>query len=255
MPRLPAAIHLGVCLGSTTLPASAARNLWPTDALLLCRHDRGCESESFAILATIPSDCLDDKNLAQYLYERGRCLAQRHHFAMAEKSFVHAYSLFRKHPEWSVQPLAWALTALAAAQIEQSKLNAAARSLHEVVLLTPRLPADVAEGAMRVVARYCIAKGDRSQYARSLRTIYKIVREESPCPVSRATAYLEMKLAEAAACVRDVEPAGALQASLRTLRRNSSQPMLVSAASQLLSRRCPPRKRIRCKTHAEEIDV
>jgi hypothetical protein len=168
---------------------------------------------------------------------------------------VHALGLLRKHPECSIRPLAWTLTSLAAARIEQLKLNEAAASLHDAVLLTPRLPAEVAEGVMRVVAQYCLARNDVRQHARALRTIHEIVREECPCPVKRATVYLEMRLGEAAACEEVLETAGTFQASLRTLRRSRSHPELVVAASRLLGSRCPPKKRIRVKTHAEEAAV
>ena len=140
-------------------------------------------------------------------------------------------------------------------RIDQSKLNAAAGSLHDAVLLTPKLPAEVAEGVMRVVAQSCLARGDVRRHARALRTIHQIVHEESPCPVSREDAYLEMRLGEAAACEEVLEASGTFQASLRTLRRSRSHPELVVAASRLLGSQRPPKKRIRVKTHAEEAAV
>jgi hypothetical protein len=215
----------------------------------------GRDHESFAILATVPADCLGDIDMAQFLYERGRCLVLRKRFTAAENNFAHALGLLRKHPECSVRPLAWTLTALAAARIDQSKLNEAAGSLHDAVLLTPRLPAEVAEGVMRVVARYCLVRGDVCRHAKALKTINDIVREECPCPVRRATAYLEMKLGEAAACEEFLELAETFQASMRTLRRSRSHPELVVAASRLLGSQCPPKKRMRVKTHAEEVAV
>ena len=162
----------------------------------------GREYESSAMLSMVPADCLRDMDLAQYLFERGRCLVLRKRLAAAENNFGHALGLLRKRKnlERSVRPLAWALTALAEVQIDQSKLEEAARSLHEVILLTPRLPAEVAEGVMRVVALYALAGGDLRQHAKALKTINEIVREECPCPVGRAAAYLEMNLAEATAC-------------------------------------------------------
>ena len=213
------------------------------------------DNESFAILVTVPADCLGDVDLAQYLYERGRCLAKRRRFDAAENNFVHALRLLRKHPECSIRPLAWALSSLAAARLDLSKLNEAAGSLQEAVLLMPRLPAEVAEGVMRVVARYCLLRGDVCRHAKALKTINDIVRKGCPCPVSRATAYLEMRLGEAAACEEILETGEAFQASLRALRRSRSHPELVVAASRLLGSRCPPKKRIRVKTHAEEAAV
>ena len=133
-----------------------------------------------------------------------------------------------------------------------NKLNDAAGNLHDVILLTPHLSGEVAEAVMRVVARYCLARGDMRRHAEALKTVNDIVREECPCPVGRAAAYLEMKLGQAAACEEVLDAPGTFQASLRTLRRSRSHPELVQAASRLSVSLCPPKKRIRSKTHAEE---
>ena len=102
---------------------------------------------------------------------------------------------------------------------------------------------------MRVVARYCLARGDVRQHAKALQSIFAIVNEECPCPVGRAVALLEMKIGEGAASEK-VTLDEAAQASLKTLRRNKSHPELVAAASQLFRN---PRKRCRVKTHAEDV--
>ena len=220
----------------------------------------GRDVESMAIFAILAvastdTDCLGDVDLAQYLYERGRCLAQRKRFAVAEKDFEHAVTLLRRHPECPTRQIGTTLTALAGARIDQNKLCDAAGSLWDAVLLTPRLPAEVVQGLMRVVARYCLARGDLRRHAEALTTIHDIACEECPCPVGRATAYLEMKLGQAAACEEVLDESGTFQASLRTLRRSRSRPELVEAASRLSISQCPPKKRIRVKTHAEDSAV
>ena len=195
---------------------------------------------------------MGDDDHAQFLFERGRVLALQNRYSAAEYNFQHALVLLRKHPECAVEPLALTLASLATAQIDLNKLNQAAVSLQEVILMTPRLPADIAEVVMRVVARYCLARGDVRRHAMALKTINEIIREECPCPVGRATAYLEMRLGQAAACdeVVTLDAAGAVQSSLRTLRRSRSKPELVVAASRLLR---SPKKRCLDKTHPEDV--
>ena len=174
-------------------------------------------------------------------------LALQNRARAAEHNFQHSLQMLRRHPERSVQPMAKTLMSLAAVQIDLNKLNDAAEHLHDVILLIRRLPAEIAETVMRVVARYCLARGDVRQHAKALNTINEIVREACPCPVGRAVAFLEMRIGEEAAC-EAVTLDGALRASLKTLRRNNSHPELVTAASQLFR---SPKKRCLVKTHAE----
>lgn len=216
----------------------------------------GRSDEASAILAMLPASLLGEVDLAQFLFERGRVLALRNRFAAAENNFQHAVGLLRRHDRSHVEPLAMSLMSLAATQLELNALNNAACTLQDVVRLTPRLPADLAEAAMRVIAAYCLARGDVCQHAKARQTINDIVRGESACPVRRAAAYLEMRLAEAAAydATGDADPT-TFQASLRTLRRAQSSPALVHAAARLLGSQCPPTKRRRVKTHPEEADA
>ena len=228
----------------------------PLMDLCAAATNAGRSDEASAILAMLPASLLGEVDLAQFLFERGRVLALRNRFAAAENNFQHAVGLLRRHVEGHVEPLAMSLMSLAATQLELNALNNAAGTLHAVILLTPRLPADMAEAAMRVIGRYCLARGDVRQHAKALKTINDIVHEESSCPVRRAAAYLEMRLAEAAAydVAVDTNP-NAFQASLRILRQTQSSPALVHAASRLLGSQCPPKKRRRVKTHPEEADA
>ena len=214
----------------------------------------GREADSLAMLATLPADCLGEVDLAQFLFERGRCLVIRKSYTAAENDFEHALRLLRRHPESPLRPLVWTLTSLASARIEQAKLDLAAVSLHEGVVLIRKLPSATAEGLMRVVARYYLARGDTRQHAKAMRAIHHLVQAGCPCPVGQAAAYLEMRLAETAVCeeTSGVDADGSLATSLKTLRRSRSHPELVSVASQLLGSWCPPRKRCRGKTHPEE---
>ena len=209
----------------------------------------GHVNESQAMLAMLPSVTLVGLDRAQYLFERGRMLQLRGYFHAAESSLQQSLQLLRRHPERSVRPRAKTLMRLADVQIDLKKLNAAAMNLHEVVLLTTQLPAGIAEEVMRVVARYCLERGDPYHHAKALRTINDIVRAECPCPVGRAVAFLEMKLSEVVA-FEHVTPNEDFRASVKTLRRNNSHPALIAAASTLYR---SPKKRCRCKTHAEDV--
>ena len=209
----------------------------------------GHTNESLAILAMLPASTLADIDLAQFLFERGRILQLQGRLLSAENNLQHSLRLLRGHPERSVQPRARTLMTLADVQIGLNSLNAAAQSLHEAVLLTRRLPAEVAEGVMRTVAKYCLARGDVRQHAMALKTINDIVREECPCPVGRAVAFLEMKIGEEAA-FEEVTLAETVRSSLKTLRRNNSHPELIAIASKLYR---SPKKRCRSKTHAEDV--
>jgi hypothetical protein len=200
----------------------------------------------------LPASTLGEIDLAQFLFERGRVLALRTRYSAAEYNFQHALGLLRKqHPACPAKPLALALLSLAAVQIDLNKLNQAARHLNDIILMTPRLPADVAEISMRVVARYCLARGDVQQHAKALHTINEIVREECPCPVGRAVAYLEMKVGEAASGLAAEARTCVLQSSLKTLRRSKSHHELVGAASRLLDN---PNRRCFVKTHPEDAE-
>ena len=204
---------------------------------------------SLSVLNMLPASTLGGYDTAQFLFERGRAFAEQGRVLQAENNLQHSLHLLRQQPERSVQPRAKTLTALAAVQIDLKKLNAAALSLHELVLLTRHLPAEIAEAAMRVVARYCLAKGDVCQHAKALKTIHEIVREECPCPIGRAVAFLEMRLGQEAASEKTTLGED-FYASLKTLRRNNSHPDRIATASQLYR---SPRKRCRGKTHAEDV--
>ena len=104
-------------------------------------------------------------------------------------------------------------------------------------------------GVMRVVAKYCLARGDAYQHAKALKTINEIVQEGCPCPVGRAVAFLEMKIGEEAACEKVIVSED-FRRSLKTLRRNNSHPELIATASALYR---SPKKRCRSKTHAEDL--
>ena len=253
--------HCRVCLQPFTTDAvmAARRSMLARPAMFTAIMDfchaatcAGRGADSLAALTIVPADLLGDIDLAQYLFERGRSMELRKRHTAAENDFEHALRLLRRHPECSVRPRAWTLTSLASVRIEQARLNEAAACLYEAFLLVHKLPPKVVEGMMRVVAKYCLARNDMSHHARAHKAIHDLVRAGCPCPVGRAKAYLEMRLAETAASEETIDAEGSLQASLKALRRSDAHAELVAVASRLLGSRCPPSKRCRYKTHPEE---
>jgi tetratricopeptide (TPR) repeat protein len=210
--------------------------------------DAGRTNETLAILSMVPSGSLRDVDLAQFLYERGRVLRRLGRTSSAECNFKHALVLIQKNPQCSIKPLVMTLTALAQTHIELKHFGRAAQCLEEVVVLTPRLSGYLAEASMRVVAQYCLARGDLQRHAQALKTIYEIVRLECPSLAGRAAAFLEMRLAEVACGIASDLELDPLRQFLRTLRRSHSKPQLVEAASKLLG----PTRRLHTKTHSED---
>ena len=210
--------------------------------------DAGRTNEALAILSMVPSGSLRDADLAQFLYERGRVQRRLGRISSAEYNFRHALVLIRKSHQRSIKPLAMTLTALAQTHIELNTFGPAAQYLQEVVALTPRLSGILAEAAMRVVAQFCLARGDLQRHAQAMKTVYEIVRLECPSQADRAVAFLEMRLAEVGCGIASDLDLDTFKQFLRTLRRSQSKPQLVEAASKLLG----PTRRLRSKTYAED---
>lgn len=210
--------------------------------------DAGRTSETIAILDMVPSECLGDVDPAQFLYERGRVIRRLGRTSSAECYFKHALNLVQKSPQCSIKPVVMTLTALAQTQIELKSFARAAQCLREVVVLIPRLTGYLAEAAMRVVAQYCLARGDLQRHAKALKTIYDIVRVECPSQAGRAAAFWEMRLAEEACGISSDLEMDTLRQYLRVLRRSHSKPLLVEAASKLLG----PTRRLYTKTNSED---
>ena len=140
---------------------------------------------------------------------------------------------------------------LASVLIDQKKFYAAAQHLCSAVHLTTLLRANVAENVMRTIARYFRELGHKHRYVQALRTVYEIVQAEDVDLVRRAAVLLELRVGEAkiGECVVDA----AFGNALRLVRASRRHADILQNAATVMSQRIKPARRLRTKTHPEDI--
>ena len=96
---------------------------------------------------------------------------------------------------------------------------------------------------MHTMADIFWLQGSMERYTETLKTICSILEEESKDPFARASANVELAVAEG-----DV---GSLRCALRILRKRDDG--TVQRAAMTLASLNPPAKRLRTKTHPEDM--
>ena len=253
-----------VCLASytdTALLASARYRLTtaPTLQLLLSfvtsATNAGRHEQALSMLRALPYESLPDSSKCQYLFEKGRAHALLRMHAEAELNFLQALGMLQDKPRANPQHKALILVGLATALLDQKKVYAAAHYLCNVVKLTRFLRASVVESVMRTVARYCLELGNKHRYVMALRTVNQVVEAEEEDPVRRAAVLLEVRVGEALVgdCVIDA----AFGRALRIVRVSRRYEDLLRDGAIVMSQHIQqqPRKRLRTKTHPEDVSV
>ena len=209
-------------------------------------------AESLATLALMNPSSLEDFAMARFLCEKGRAMRELSQPAAAEIQFSNACTLLEQAPSASPKHLAVCMIGLATCQIDQRLLRKAATTLSRACELAPSLPADMGEAVMRAVASYSMARGNKTQFVSALEFINEIVQAESPDPAARAAAFIELETAREMynRMVPDLLIVGK---ALSILRRSRPQIWLVHSAANMLASHLEPARRLRQKTHPENV--
>ena len=203
------------------------------------------------MLRSIPFDVLPETSKTQYLFEKGRALASLGKYAHAEQCYSHALLQIQQAPRANLQHKALVLAGLAASLIDQQKTYMAAHHLCAATQLTRSLTASVVEIVMRTIARYFLAIGNKQRHAQALRTVLEIVQSDERDPVRRGIVLIEVRLAEKdiGECTVDLEFARAI----KTVRASGRYGRDLRDASIVLGAGIKPTRRLRGKTHPEDI--
>ena len=204
-----------------------------------------------SMLRVLPIDSLPASSKIHYHYERGRVQVLVGRQAEAEASFLQTLAMLQKGARVNPQHKALTLVGLASVLIDQRKFSMSAHYLCAAIQLTEQLRACVAERVMRTVARYFLELGNSHRYVMALRAVNDIVRAEEVDPVRRATVLLELRVGEAA--IGECTVDASFGSALRLVRASHRHVDILQKGANVMSQRIKLGRRLRTKTHPEEI--